>query len=99
MAPNPARGGTRNQRVQSVSPFSLTASPEWLLLVEAAIHTILYVRQVYPADLFIRRKKYDTVVFQSRHPALNEYISGAVKAIEDELTLVRHQSHSSSYCG
>jgi len=55
--------------------------------VEVAIHTILYVRQIYPADLFIRRKKYDTPVFQSRHPALNEYISGAVKAIGEELVL------------
>ncbi|KAL0951513.1 hypothetical protein HGRIS_008198 [Hohenbuehelia grisea] len=53
--------------------------------IEVAIHTILYVRQVYPADLFIRRKKYNTPVFQSRHPALNEYISGAVKAVEEEL--------------
>lgn len=57
-------------------------------LVEVAIHNILYVRQVYPVDLFIRRKKFDTPVFQSRHPALNEYISGAVKAIGEELVLV-----------
>ena len=55
--------------------------------VEVAIHTILYVRQVYPAEIFVRRKKYNTPVFQSRHPALNEYISGAVKAIADELAL------------
>ncbi|KAH7886131.1 DNA-binding protein [Phlebopus sp. FC_14] len=55
--------------------------------LEVAIHTILYVRQIYPPDLFIRRKKYDTPVFQSRHPALNEYISGAVKAVADELIL------------
>ncbi|KAG6914635.1 hypothetical protein DXG01_016196 [Tephrocybe rancida] len=43
--------------------------------------------KVYPADLFVRRKKYDTPVFQSRHPALNDYISGAVKAITEELVL------------
>ncbi|KAF9786166.1 spindle checkpoint protein, partial [Thelephora terrestris] len=55
--------------------------------VEVAIHTILYVRRVYPPNLFIRRKKYDTPVFQSRHPALNKYISGAVKAIGEELAL------------
>lgn len=46
------------------------------------------MRQVYPAELFVRRKKYDTPVFQSRHPALNEYISGAVKAVGEELVLV-----------
>ena len=56
--------------------------------VEVAIHTILYVRQVYPADLFVRRKKYETPVYQSRHPGLNEYIAGAMKAINDELVLV-----------
>lgn len=60
----------------------------WFYLVEVAIHTILYVRQVYPADIFVRRKKYDTPVFQSRHPSLNEYISGAVKAIGEELIRV-----------
>ncbi|EAU92778.2 hypothetical protein CC1G_01823 [Coprinopsis cinerea okayama7 len=53
--------------------------------LEVAIHTILYVRQVYPPDLFVRRKKYETPVYQSRHPALNEYISGAVKAVSDEM--------------
>ncbi|KAF8665450.1 hypothetical protein AX16_000468 [Volvariella volvacea WC 439] len=53
--------------------------------IEVATHTILYVRQVYPADLFVRRRKYDTAVFQSRHPALNEYISGAIKAIGEEM--------------
>ncbi|KAI0639572.1 DNA-binding protein [Trametes polyzona] len=55
--------------------------------VEVAVHTILYVRQVYPPDLFVRRRKYDTPVYQSRHPALNEYIAGAVKAVSDELAL------------
>jgi mitotic spindle assembly checkpoint protein MAD2B len=47
------------------------------------------VRQVYPADVFVRRKKYDTPVYQSRHPGLNEYISGAVNALREEIFLVR----------
>lgn len=67
---------TFNQALRGVTGF-----------IEVAIHTILYVRQIYPADLFVRRKKYDTPVYQSRHPALNEYISGAIKAIEEELLL------------
>ncbi|KAJ7786521.1 DNA-binding protein [Mycena metata] len=65
---------TFNQAVRGITEF-----------IEVAIHTIIYVRQIYPADLFIRRKKYDTPVFQSRHPALNDYISGAVKAIGEQL--------------
>ncbi|KAK2461566.1 hypothetical protein APHAL10511_006029 [Amanita phalloides] len=67
---------TYNQTVHAITEF-----------IEVAIHTILYVRQVYPADLFVRRKKYNTPVFQSRHPALNEYISGAVKAVKEEIVL------------
>jgi len=67
---------TFNQTVRGITEF-----------IEVAIHTILYVRQIYPVDLFVRRKKYDTPVFQSRHPGLNEYISGAVKAIGEELVL------------
>jgi len=35
----------------------------------------------------VRRKKYETPVYQSRHPGLNEYVAGAVKAIGDELVL------------
>ncbi|KAI0082099.1 DNA-binding protein [Panus rudis PR-1116 ss-1] len=65
-----------NQAVRGVTEF-----------IEVAIHTILYVRQVYPADVFVRRKKYNTPVFQSRHPALNQYISGATKAVSGELAL------------
>jgi len=67
---------TFNQAVRGITEF-----------IEVAIHTILYVRQVYPADLFVRRKKYETPVYQSRHPGLNEYIAGAVKAMGDELAL------------
>ncbi|KAH9858029.1 DNA-binding protein [Lenzites betulinus] len=67
---------TYNQAIRGVAEF-----------IEVAIHTILYVRQVYPPDLFVRRKKYDAPVYQSRHPALNEYIAGAVKAVTDELAL------------
>ncbi|EKM61335.1 uncharacterized protein PHACADRAFT_156594 [Phanerochaete carnosa HHB-10118-sp] len=67
---------TFNQTALGISEF-----------IEVAIHTILYVRHVYPAELFVRRKKYDTPVFQSRHPALNEYISGVVRAVADELAV------------
>ncbi|THH33159.1 hypothetical protein EUX98_g1066 [Antrodiella citrinella] len=71
-----------NQTVRGITEF-----------IEVATHTILYVRQVYPAEIFVRRKKYNTPVFQSRHPALNEYISGAVKAVADELMLVHGNVH------
>ncbi|KAG8953377.1 hypothetical protein FRC03_011785 [Tulasnella sp. 419] len=53
--------------------------------LEVAIHTILYLRGIYPAELFARRRKYDAPVFQARHPGLNEYIAGSVKSIGQEL--------------
>ena len=59
-----------------------------LQIVEVAVHTILFVRRLYPVDLFTRKKKWDAPVYQSRHPALNEYISGAVKAVGEELSRV-----------
>lgn len=80
------RGITEFSRRQAPLSFlSAISNPH---TVEVAIHTILYIRQIYPADLFVRRKKYETPVYQSRHPGLNEYIAGAMKAIGDELVLV-----------
>ena len=32
--------------------------------------------------------RYDAPVYQSRHPELNEYIAGAVKAVGEELMMV-----------
>lgn len=88
------RYGKSTHFVQYVGSFlDLGGAPSNLcessIQVEVAIHTILKTRQVYPEDLFVKRQKYDAPVFQSRHPALNEYISGAVKAIGEELVLVR----------
>ncbi|CAE6426823.1 unnamed protein product [Rhizoctonia solani] len=70
------KGLTFNQTVREIVEF-----------LEVAIHTILFIRGVYPPDLFVRRRKWDAPVYQSRHPALNEYIAGAVGAVRDELLL------------
>ncbi|KAF9040466.1 DNA-binding protein [Hymenopellis radicata] len=40
---------TYNQAVHGITGF-----------IEVAIHTILYIRHIYPADLFVRRRIYDT---------------------------------------
>ncbi|KAF8516747.1 DNA-binding protein [Hysterangium stoloniferum] len=69
MASKNAPGLTYNETARAIVEF-----------LEVAIHNILYVRQIYPPDLFSRRKKYDVPVWRSRHPELNAYISGAVKA-------------------
>ncbi|EJD55179.1 DNA-binding protein [Auricularia subglabra TFB-10046 SS5] len=56
-------------------------------LFEVAIHTLLFVRGVYPENLFVRRRKYNTAVFQARHPALRDYISRACASVREELLL------------
>ena len=53
--------------------------------MECAFHTILCVRRVYPANAFVRRRLYDTPVYESRHPGLSEYIHSVVRAIAHEL--------------
>ncbi|KZS96077.1 DNA-binding protein [Sistotremastrum niveocremeum HHB9708] len=65
-----------NQVVKAIADF-----------IEVAIHNILYVRHLYPADLFVRRKRYEVPVFQARHPDLISYISGAMKAVAAEMKL------------
>ncbi|KAG9301141.1 hypothetical protein G9A89_012524 [Geosiphon pyriformis] len=53
--------------------------------LEVAIHFILYVRGVYPANLFVLRKKYDVPVHMSRHPHLTKYILELVLSCKAEL--------------
>eukprot|EP00039_Didymoeca_costata_P022028 m.3488 g.3488 ORF g.3488 m.3488 type:complete len:203 (-) comp2780_c0_seq1:174-782(-) len=49
--------------------------------LEAALHTILFVRNVYPAELFERRKKYEVPIQMSRHPELNSYILSVISSL------------------
>ncbi|CAM9153688.1 unnamed protein product [Ascophyllum nodosum] len=42
--------------------------------IEAAVHTLLHARRVYPQAIFERRRKYGVPVWMSRHPDLNDYI-------------------------
>ena len=53
-----------------------------------AIHTILYERNIYPQDSFIRARKYNFPVRQSRHPKVCKWIQDAVAAVENEMLKV-----------
>ena len=48
--------------------------------LEAAIHTVLYARGVYPPELFELRKQYNVPVRMARHPALRDYIASLLTA-------------------
>jgi hypothetical protein len=48
--------------------------------LEAAIHTVLYARGVYPPELFELRRQYNVPVRMARHPALREYVASLLTA-------------------
>lgn len=54
-----------------------------------AIHTILYERNVYPQTSFIKARKYNYPVRQSRHPKLCKWIMDAVSSVEVEMLKVK----------
>lgn len=53
-----------------------------------AIHTILYERNIYPQTSFLKARKYNYPVRQSRHPSLCKWIQDAVAAVEVEMLKV-----------
>lgn len=57
--------------------------------VEVALHSILCLRRIYPADTFQRVKAYGVPVYQSRVPLVRKYLAGAVRSIGIELKSVR----------
>ncbi|KAG8527522.1 uncharacterized protein KY384_007674 [Bacidia gigantensis] len=50
-----------------------------------AIHTILFERDIYPQNAFIKARKYNYPVRQCRHPKVCKWIQDAVAAVELEM--------------
>lgn len=50
--------------------------------LEVLVHNVLYVRKLYPDTIFVKRKKYATVVYQSVHPDVNEYIAQVLRGVD-----------------
>lgn len=57
-----------------------------LELLEVFINSILYAREIYPASIFHKKKSYNTIIFASIFPPLNEYIKNVLKTAR---TLIR----------
>ena len=53
--------------------------------MEISIHSILHIRQVYPQHTFERRQKYGAIVYKSRVPIVQSYISSLVDSIIDQV--------------
>lgn len=50
--------------------------------LEAAIHTVLFTRQLYAAELFERQRLYSIVVQKARHPGLCDYIGDTIRNLK-----------------
>lgn len=52
-----------------------------LEFLEALVHQVLFVRELYAHELFERQRLYGIAVRRSRHPDLNAYIADAVAGL------------------
>lgn len=54
-----------------------------LEFLEVAFNHILFFRNLYPKEIFVKKKIYSVVVYISEHPELNEYIKNVLNAIRE----------------
>ena len=52
-----------------------------LELLETALHSILYLRKLYPEAIFRKRQKYKIPVHMSVHKGVNEYVATSLRAL------------------
>ena len=58
---------------------------DFTTFLTVSIHTILRIRDIYPATSFLTARAYNYPVFQSRHPKVCGWVNDAVAAVEAEL--------------
>lgn len=56
-----------------------------LEFIEAVIHQILFVRELYSPELFERQRLYGVAVRKARHPELSDYIHDVITSLKDPL--------------
>ncbi|XP_012261447.2 mitotic spindle assembly checkpoint protein MAD2B [Athalia rosae] len=61
-----------------------------LEFLEVAFHQILFVRNLYPKEIFVRKQIYGIGVQISEHPELNSYIKEVLNSIRE---LIRHEEN------
>lgn len=55
----------------------------FLEMLEVYINSILYVREVYPAAIFRKRRVYNTTAYISIFPPLNKYLLNTLKTAQE----------------
>ncbi|PUU74474.1 DNA-binding protein [Tuber borchii] len=73
---------TEGRSVISSYPDLLSTLTDFLTV---CIHTILYHRNIYPPELYIKARKYSFPVYQSRHERVCKWIADAVGAVAGEI--------------
>lgn len=87
--------GSLNTEVPVLNTYQAVVSA-YSDFLTVAIHTILYERNIYPQASFIKARKYNLPVRQSRHPKVCKWIQDAVAAVEAEMLKVRMSRHTAS---
>lgn len=62
-----------------------------LEFLECAIHSILYLRNIYPEYLFEQRRYLGILVWKSRHPDINIYVRRVLnnsKVLIEKVTII-----------
>ncbi|XP_006616787.1 mitotic spindle assembly checkpoint protein MAD2B [Apis dorsata] len=66
-----------------MSEDKLVATDILLEFLEVAFNHILFFRNLYPKEIFVKKKIYSVIVYISEHPELNEYIKNVLNAIRE----------------
>lgn len=70
-------------------PYVILTLKEFIIVW---INQVLYYNEIYPPEIYDKLKSFDTIVYQSRNPALNKYIEDLVN--EFLLILVNGDGHT-----
>ncbi|XP_076679802.1 DNA polymerase zeta subunit 2 [Andrena cerasifolii] len=74
-----------------MSQDKIVGSDILLEFLEVAFNHVLFFRNLYPKEIFVKKKIYSTTVYVSEHPELNEYIKNVLNAIRE---LVKEDENS-----
>ncbi|KAK9307130.1 hypothetical protein QLX08_002453 [Tetragonisca angustula] len=74
-----------------MSDDKIVATDILLEFLEVAFNQILFFRNLYPKEIFVKKKIYSICIYVSEHPELNEYIKNVLNAIRE---LVKEDENS-----
>lgn len=76
-----------DQEARRNGPTYLETLDAFTNFLTAYIHTLLYVRNLYPKTSFLHVRFHNTSAYQNRHPWVCQWINDALEAVREELFL------------